>query len=216
MQPSSVSGSEIPGIDAQALATHMDVLFGYCDGHIPLRAFPEKGNGGGRPHLEWIPCDGAMADAAARFCDTASVSGLAAYVIPGTVEQPGAASARDIRQMQTVLVDLDDGDIEAKCRFLSEHIGTPTLIVESGGVTAEGRNKLHLYWKLSEPAETEDLRRLVELRLLLAEKAGGDRHFASAHQPIRLAGSIYRKHGVIRGGAHPRTARAGISSARVG
>jgi len=198
MQSSSVSGSEIPGIDAQALATHMDVLFGYCDGHIPLRAFPEKGNGGGRPHLEWIPCDGAMADAAARFCDTASISGLAAYVIPGTVEQPGAASARDIRQMQTVLVDLDDGDIEAKCRFLSEHIGTPTLIVESGGVTSEGRNKLHLYWKLSEPAETEDLRRLVELRLLLAEKAGGDRHFASAHQPIRLAGSIYRKHGVIR------------------
>lgn len=198
MHPSSVSNSEIPGIDTQALAAHMEVLFSYCDGHIPLRAFPEKGNAGGRPHLEWIPCNGNMAGAAARFCDTASASALAAYVIPGTVEQSGKASAQDIRQMQTVLVDLDDGDVEAKCRFLSEHIGTPTLVVESGGVTAEGQSKLHLYWKLSEPAEMEDLRRLVELRLLLAEKAGGDRHFASAHQPIRLAGSVYRKHGVIR------------------
>lgn len=198
MQPSSVSGSEIPGIDAQALATHMDVLFGYCDGHIPLRAFPEKGNGGGRPHLEWIPCDGAMADAAARFCDTASVSGLAAYVIPGTVAERGKAGAADIRQMQALLIDLDDGDIEAKERLLTSHIGTPSLVIESGGVTREGRAKLHLYWKLSEPVDGEELRTLLDLRRMIAEAAGGDTHFASAHQPIRLAGSIYRKHGVNR------------------
>ena len=41
-------------IDAQALARHLDLLFGWCEGFIPLRAFPEKGNAGGRPHLEWI------------------------------------------------------------------------------------------------------------------------------------------------------------------
>lgn len=77
-------------------------------------------------------------------------------------------------------------------------IGAPSLVVESGGVTEQGQKKLHLYWRFREPAAGDHLRLLLSLRLILAEKAGGDRHFASAHQPIRLAGSIYRKHGTAK------------------
>lgn len=196
--PDSIGIADTAMIDTQAIAHHLDLLFGWCEGFIPLRAFPEKGNAGGRPHLEWIACADGMAEAAARFCETASGSGLAAYVIPGTVAERGKAGAADIRQMQALLIDLDDGDIEAKERLLTSHIGTPSLVIESGGATPEGRAKLHLYWKLSEPVDGEELRTLLDMRRIIAEAAGGDMHFASAHQPIRLAGSIYRKHGVNR------------------
>lgn len=196
--PDSIGIADTAMIDTQAMAHHLDLLFGWCEGFIPLRAFPEKGNAGRRPYLEWIACADGMAEAAARFCETASDSGLAAYVIPGTVAERGKAGAADIRQMQALLIDLDDGDIEAKERLLTTHIGTPSLVIESGGVTPEGRAKLHLYWKLSEPVDGEELRTLLDLRRIIAEAAGGDTHFASAHQPIRLAGSIYRKHGVNR------------------
>jgi len=58
--------------------------------------------------------------------------------------------------MQAILVDLDAGDIGAKLRHLITHLGRPTLIIESGGRTAAGTDKLHVWWKLSEPAAAED------------------------------------------------------------
>jgi hypothetical protein len=70
--------------------------------------------------------------------------------------------------------------------------------VESGGRTVEGGTKLHVWWKLNEPAEGEDLAKLCRLRGDIAIKVGGDTHFRSAHQPIRVAGSVYHKGGFQR------------------
>ena len=190
--------SETGSINAQQLAAHLDLLFSGCSGFVPLRAFSEKGNDTAKPYLRWVACGDDLNISVLRFCEQASAKGLACYVIPGTVAERGKAGATDIQQMQCVLVDIDDGDVEAKRLFLCEHIGAPSLVVESGGVTEQGQKKLHLYWKLKEPATADHLRLLLSLRLMLAEKAGGDRHFASAHQPIRLAGSIYRKHGAVK------------------
>ena len=110
----------------------------------------------------------------------------------------GKAKAADVQQMQTVLVDLDAGDIAAKLDHLIRHLGEPTLLVESGGRTPDGLDKLHVWWRLSEPAEGEDIALLCRLRGDIAVKVGGDTHFRSAHQPIRLAGSVYHKGGFKR------------------
>lgn len=187
-----------PIINAEALGLQIDLLFGRCDGYIPLRSFPESGDARSKSHLLWIACDPTAIAATTAFCKTAATKGLGAYVIPGTVAERGKAGAVDIRQMQALLIDLDDGDIEAKAQLLTETVGTPSLVVESGGITPEGQAKLHLYWKLSAPVEGDELRRLLHMRRIIAEAAGGDLHFASAHQPIRLVGSIYRKHGVTK------------------
>ena len=56
---------------------------------------------------------------------------------------------------------VDSGDIPAKLDHLLHHLGRPTLIVESGGRTPEGATKLHVWWKLTEPAEGADLDRFV-------------------------------------------------------
>ena len=129
----------------------------------------------------------------ATFATWASREGAAVYVIPGTVAASGQAKAADILQMQTVVVDLDTGDIAAKRAHLERHLGAPTMVVESGGVTPEGQRKAHVWWALTEPAERDDIARVCRLRGDIAAKVGGDMHFRSAHQPIRVAGSVYYK-----------------------
>ncbi len=123
---------------------------------------------------------------------------MALFVAPGTVESPEDARAESIVQTQVVLVDLDHGDIAAKRDHLVRHIGVPTLEVASGGVAANGQRKLHLYWRLTEPAEGDDIAKVCRARHMIASKVGGDPAFRSAHQPIRVAGSVHAKNGTRR------------------
>jgi hypothetical protein len=182
--------------DPGQIATFLDVVFSWCEGLIPLRGFVDKGQGkGGRPHNIWIPADDTAREKLATFAQWANREGAAVYVIPGTVAEQGQARAADVVQMQAVVVDLDAGDIPNKLDHVTRHLGAPTMIVESGGRTAEGASKLHVWWKLTEPAEAEDLATLCRLRGEIAVKVGGDTHFRSAHQPIRVAGTVYHKHG---------------------
>lgn len=185
--------------DPEQIAIFLDVVFGYCEGWAPLRGFVDKGQGiAGRPHNVWVEVNGSLLEKAISFAGWAAREGAAFYVVPGTVAEAGKAKAADVRQMQTVLVDLDAGDIPAKLDHLILHLGEPTLIVESGGRTPDGIDKLHVWWRLSEPAEAEDIALLCRLRGDIAVKVGGDTHFRSAHQPIRLAGSVYHKGGFTR------------------
>ncbi|REC54416.1 hypothetical protein DRV84_13855 [Rhodosalinus sediminis] len=180
--------------DPAQIAQFMEVVFGYSDGLIPVRSFIDKGQGfDGRPHNIWIEADAAAPDKMVTFAGWAAREGAAVYVIPGTVSEPGQARAADIEQMQTVVVDLDTGDIAAARAHLARHLGPPTMVVESGGVTPEGQRKAHAWWKLTEPAEGSDIARVTRLRGDIAAKVGGDTHFRSAHQPIRVAGSVYYK-----------------------
>ncbi|WP_258869559.1 AAA family ATPase [Paracoccus thiocyanatus] len=180
--------------DPDEIARFMQVVFGYCDGLIPVRSFIDKGQGiDGRPHNIWVEANEAVAEKMATFATWAWREGAAVYVIPGTVAAPGQAKAAEILQMQSVVVDIDSGDIAAKRAHLERHLGPPTMVVESGGITPEGQQKAHVWWQLTEPAEGDDLRRLCRLRGDIAAKIGGDMHFRSAHQPIRVAGSVYYK-----------------------
>ncbi len=180
--------------DPEQIAQFMEVVFGYCEGLIPVRSFIDKGQGfDGRPHNIWIDADNTVAEKMATFASWAGREGAAVYVIPGTVAAKGQAKAADILQMQTVVVDIDTGDIVAKRAHLERHLGSPTMVVESGGVTPDGQRKAHVWWKLTEPAEGHDITRICRLRGDIAAKVGGDTHFRSPHQPIRVAGSVYYK-----------------------
>jgi len=180
--------------DPEQIAQFMEVVFGYCEGLIPVRSFIDKGQGfDGRPHNIWIEANNTVTDKMTTFANWAAREGAAVYVIPGTVGAPGQAKAGDILQMQAVVVDIDTGDIAAKRAHLERHLGPPTMVVESGGVTPEGQRKAHVWWKLTEPAEGSDISRVTRIRGDIAAKVGGDMHFRSAHQPIRVAGSVYYK-----------------------
>ena len=78
--------------DPEQIAQFLDVVFGYCDGLIPVRGFIDKGQGfDGRPHNIWIEADAATPEKLATFATWASREGAAVYVIPGTVAEPGQA-----------------------------------------------------------------------------------------------------------------------------
>jgi P4 family phage/plasmid primase-like protien len=196
--PDGTSAMTTAQPDAGMIAAFMDAVFGYCEGFVPVRALAEKGGPGRPPHTPFIAADSELAAKTAVQAAFAADAGLALYVVPGTVAQPGEARAEDVQQTQVVLVDLDHGDVAAKRHHLLKHLGEPSLEVASGGVTPEGQAKLHLYWRLTEPAEGDDIACLCRLRHIIAVKAGGDSSFRSPHQPIRVAGSVYRKNGTAR------------------
>ncbi|MFN4287726.1 MAG: AAA family ATPase [Brevundimonas sp.] len=185
--------------DPAQIAAFVDVVFSYCDGLIPVRSFIDKGQGiDGRPNNIWINADAAAPDKMMTFAHWAGREGAAVYVIPGTVAEQGQAKSADIAAMQAIVVDIDTGDIGAKLTYLTDHLGDPTLVVESGGRTPEGAHKLHVWWKLSEPATGADVEQVCALRGMIAAKVAGDTHFRSAHQPIRVPGTIYHKGGSQR------------------
>ncbi|GAB4165598.1 MAG: hypothetical protein Tsb006_5110 [Rickettsiaceae bacterium] len=174
------------------------VVFGYCDGLVPCRSFPEKGNEQQANSTKssrntWIKTDDAIASSVYDFAKVANAAGTGCYVIPGTVAKFGQAKSADILQMQTLLIDIDTGNTEEKLQILKESIGEPTLIVESGGITDCQNKKLHVYWQLTKAVQGQELQQLLQLRYKIALAVGGDLHFKSAHQPIRVAGSIYHK-----------------------
>ena len=182
--------------DPAQIAIFLDLVFGYCDGLIPLRGLADKGHdAGGKPNNVWIPADRSALEKVMTFSAWAAREGAAVYVVPGTVAEAGQARSVDVLQMQSVVVDLDAGNVVGMLEHLRLYLGEPTLIVQSGGRTIDGIDKLHVWWRLTEPAEGEAIARLCQLRFDIAARVGGDLHFRSAHQPIRVAGTIYQKNG---------------------
>ena len=85
--------------DPEQIAQFMQVVFGYCDGLIPVRSFIDKGQGiDGRPHNIWLEADQSAPEKMATFATWASREGAAVYVIPGTVAASGQAKAAEILQ----------------------------------------------------------------------------------------------------------------------
>jgi P4 family phage/plasmid primase-like protien len=62
-------------------------------------------------------------------------------------------------------------------------------------MSAAGEPKLHLYWRLTEPARGANLDRVRKVREIAARKVGSDASVARLQQPIRLAGSVHGKYG---------------------
>ena len=184
--------------DPSLIEAFSKLLFGYCDGWVAVREFAEKGTATRPPSLPFLRADSDLGTKLVAEATAAAKAGLALFVVPGTVSGRGKAKADDVVAMQTVLVDLDHGDVQAIHDHLAQHLGPPSLEVVSGGITEQGQEKLHLYWKLTEPAVGTDIPAVCKLRSAIAAKVGGDPSFGSAHQPIRVPGSIYRKGGVER------------------
>lgn len=174
---------------------YLDCVFGYCDGWVALRSYPEA-NQKGKPDMQWVSLDDdSYTSKAHHFAVKANNDHRACYLIPGTVSGKGKAKAENVQQFGSVRVDIDHGDTLAKLKHLQQHIGNPTMVVESGGITEADTPKMHCYWRLSEPVEGDDIQLVLRLREMIACKVGGDTHFKSAHQPIRIVGSVYHKTG---------------------
>ena len=180
--------------DPADIRRYCDVVFGYLEGFTPIRMFSETGTEVRKPKVVFHPA-ASVAEKLIQLAPIAAREARGLYVVPGTVAAAGRAGDGDVAETAVLVIDIDAGDIAGKRQHLEHNLGQPSLIVASGGMTTEGQQKLHLYWRLTEAARGPDLAIIRAMREAIAQKAGGDSAFASLHQPIRVAGSIHGKHG---------------------
>ena len=158
---------------------------------VALRGLAEAGKKG-QPHLEWQPADDPhLATGVLRFVRKCERFGLAAYCLPGFVHHHGGASNADVVGFSTVCVDFDSGNVGDLILHATEALGQPSMIVNSGGKTATGQAKRHVYWTVA--GEGRTVERMVALRAAIAYSFGGDASFARPMQIIRIAGGVHRK-----------------------
>lgn len=186
-----------PTPDPAVIASFLEFLFRDLSGHVVLRLIPEKGTPDGKPWTQTARTDDRLAAVAIGAASRALAARRGLYVVPATTHTPGRAREGDIDATVVVIVDIDTGDIAAQRDHLVVHLGPPSLEVASGGRTADGQSKRHLYFRLDHPASGPDLARVEALRAAIATAIGSDPAVARLTQPIRVAGSVHGKQGCL-------------------
>jgi RecA-family ATPase len=107
------------------------------------------------------------------------------------------AREQDITLGLVLSVECDQNPMAA-CGMLQGILGPATMIVRSGGIWTDSagsqHDKLHIHWRLAQPAKDNDtLAKLKLARDLAARLVGGDPTNKAVCHPIRWPGSWHRK-----------------------
>jgi hypothetical protein len=189
--------------DRGELSAFVNALFPYAgnEGFVSLRAFydgndskPFRINGtslaGGLGYLTEAAEDDAYRAAnnpkAIVFCPPIAV-----------FSNKDRAREQDLSAGLALSVECDQHPVEAAAR-LEEVLGPATVIVRSGGQwtddkTGQVYDKLHLHWRLREPARGSELKKLKQARDIATRLVGGDPSNKPVCHPIRWPGSWHRK-----------------------
>lgn len=183
------------------LSTFVSTIFKHCasGGDLSLYVFPHATTG--RPRAErqeWVGRHNLAA--MGTLIEYARTRPSSVFCPPVALYGPGLNGAgrrtsadSNILEAPAVALELDDTPTES--RALAETVlGTPTLVVRSGGITQAGEDKLHLYWRLTQPARTdEEQAKLKAIRGALAEVFNGDKSGVPLGHPMRWPGSWHTK-----------------------
>ena len=193
-------------IEKDQMKAFYEVLFSYAsEGVVAIRAF--SGNDKPFNMHQWgmIPCSEPervlnTAFRLAQSCAERPEEKVVFCPPVCTFNTTGKASEKDLCEGLALSVELDENDPVKAKEMLSGILGIlPTATVISGGEivdpsSGEIQNKLHLHWRLSEPAiEPEEHRDLKEARALATALVGGDATNVPAVHPIRWPGSWHTK-----------------------
>jgi hypothetical protein len=193
--------------DPAALSAYLDAWFRYVDWpglYLEVRGLGEKGTpkeGVFRESHLIQPDAEAAVSAVLRHVERWSEHDIGSFIVPSPLLDTvgghrGGAREQDIALMLGLIVDLDKGDTDAGLRQAESIVGRPSIVVRSGGTTATGHPKRHVYWRFSEPCSEVDL--VAGLRKHLALAIGGDPAFGRCTQIIRIPGSVHAKNGERR------------------
>lgn len=192
----SISKQSSLTICEESIRKYYDIVFNGAEGYIALRCFDEKGKKTqSKDYFQWSLAsdkESAISDMI-NFTKEGGAKNKACYCIPATTQSQSGAKTQHILGSQVLLVDIDSGYISNKLEHAIKYLGTPSMIVESGGITERNEIKLHVYWRLSEFVKNKEFDELIECRSILSTKIGGDKSFKVSTQPIRIAGSIHNK-----------------------
>jgi hypothetical protein len=187
------------------LEIFVNALFRYCDpdGVVNVRAFYQN-DANKTFRITPTPLKGGLkflVDVAEDDARRAANDPQAIIFCPpvATFKATAGWHARqeDLLEGPALSLELDQNP-RAALATLEHLLGSATLIICSGGEwenpkTGEVENKLHVHWRLKEPASGRDLVKLKELRRLAHILVGGDMTNVPVVHPIRWAGSWHRK-----------------------
>jgi hypothetical protein len=191
--------------DEEDLRAFASGIFRYAsDGvTVALRTFAEGDKSARALSSQAVQVNGAGLDAVidaalsqANFAATHTKKAVFCPPLAGFAD-PRKADEANLAEAYTLTVECDRHPDKAR-RTLEGLLGPPTFVVASGGAwtdpqTGEVHDKLHLHWRLTEPATGDDLKQLKILRRLAADLVDADRSCVPVVHPIRWAGSVHRK-----------------------
>lgn len=181
------------------LSTFIAAIFKHCTsgGDVCLYVFPHTGPRKAE-RQEWVGrhdlsamrsmVEFARGRPSSVFCPPVALYGPA-------LNARGLRTSADANILEAPAIALELDATPAESRALAEAVlGTPTLVIRSGGVTATGEDKLHLYWRLTVPARSQEERdKLKAIRGALAEVFNGDTSGVPLGHPMRWPGSWHTK-----------------------
>lgn len=169
-------------------ASHGDVLLRAFSGDEPWRKDQWR-RARATDILELV----AEAEALAQLC--AQATEPVVFCTPIATFHPGRGSEANLSQGLVLAAECDEWPELAR-DYLERVLGVPTCVVASGGTwdnpdTGRSEDRLHIYWRLAEPAEEHaDLK---EARRLIQLIAGSDGSAVPIVHPMRWPGSWHRK-----------------------
>jgi hypothetical protein len=191
-------------VDPTQIARFVRLLFRHATPgtFVALRAFAESDHRA-RPLEAVAEVREGLEEVEERAARIARQVSLAAKAMvfappPATFSNRAHAREQDLANGLAISAELDVRPREG-LQLLRGILGTPTVVVASGGVyvdpeSGEVSDKLHGHWRLSEPtADGADHQRLKLARRLATALADGDPSNVPIVHPMRWPGSIHRK-----------------------
>lgn len=112
------------------------------------------------------------------------------FVIPAVLND-SRAKEENVKLLPALILDLDEVPAQQAIEWLEEEIGSPTMVVASGGNNQYGP-KLHAYYVFDQPLPPANV---IPLVTNLSALIGADPSLIRRTQPIRVPGTIHQKNG---------------------
>lgn len=190
--------------DGAQMRQFLDTIFKRCEGvtgWIALRAFEHEREGRAVAN-QWVPFGPETLMAAVTAAtQVANRTGERRAVFSPPVAIFGEGLNKDNARFAgeanvvcapAIAVELDKEPQESLARLVKV-LGEPTLTIASGGVW-NGEPKLHAYWRLGEPAMTENAKAALKTARKMATKlVDGDGTAVALSHPMRWPGSWHTK-----------------------
>ncbi len=119
-------------------------------------------------------------------------SGLGAFMAPALLDDRRAKD-KSVKRLVSVCADFDSGDPDQALKDITARLGVrPTFVCHSGGIIKDnGKPKLHVHWRLDEPADMPWM--VAYIREVIALNHQADTSFKRIPQVIRVPGALYDK-----------------------
>lgn len=105
------------------------------------------------------------------------------YILP-FVSNNGSAEQSNVMGGESLIIDLDIGNIDKKLKLITETFGTPSVVLKSGSIVDGKYSCRHIYYKFNEYLTGDKFKKLLDIRGKIAAGFGGD--LAYQRNPAQL------------------------------